>query len=377
MNLLALLIILILPFSAFAEENTSQKILALQRKFEEYSDIAKSGGWTQIADGKAIKPDNEDQRVQELYERLTKEGYLKSVMPSPTFYSDEMVAAIMDFQSDHNLVADGVVGKLTIKALNVSAEDRAKQIQRNIERLHQLPYDLGVRYILVNIAGFNLKAMENGKEAINMRIIAGQSYHPTPLFSSEISEVIFHPYWYATDRLSYEYVFPKIKKNQNIAATHGYELFKRENGRRVKVSLGSVNLNKLTREDFDHYMFRQKPGLNNAMGSIKFPLEDNKYIYLHDTPAKELFANNIRSFSNGCIRLENPLELAKFVLRGKEDWPESRIEEIYNNAKNLENISMHIKLDKPIPVYILYLTANVDDSGRLRFYDDVYGLDSI
>jgi murein L,D-transpeptidase YcbB/YkuD len=350
----------------------------LRKKMAEYRVIAAAGGWPRISSGVSLKQGMEDTRVPVLYERLRREGY-PLAMPMPlvleSLYDDTLVQAVRAFQKDHDAKPDGIVGAHTLALLNVPVEARIEQIRRNMERWRWLPDNLGQRYLLINIPGFDLEAVENDQTALYMRIIVGQEQHRTPVFSSTMSQVIFHPYWYVPKRLAYEHVLPQLQKNPNVATTKGYELLGQEDGERTKVDMSGFNWRKLTKADFNYYSFRQRPGPQNALGAVKFRVANDDAIYLHDTSNPNLFTSDVRSLSSGCIRLQQPLALAEFVLKNLRDWPQSRVDEVYNEPITADTQPTAVTLMELLPVHIMYLTTRTDREGHLHFYDDIYTWD--
>jgi murein L,D-transpeptidase YcbB/YkuD len=348
----------------------------LRKKLADYHSIAATGGWAELPVGVLLKPGTDDVRVPALYERLKSEGYKPgSKTAAYTHYSEPLVQAVEAFQSDHDVKPDGNIGAQTLKMLNIPVEARIRQIEVNMERWRWLPDDLGQRHLFINIAGFNLEAVEDNHPALQMRVIVGEEQHRTPVFSSTMSEVIFHPYWYAPKRLGEEDIFPQFQRNPALAEAKGYEMFRVENGERIKVDLSTINWHKLSKADLNHYMFRQRPGPRNALGAIKFRVTNNDDIYLHDTSNPKLFSSDIRSLSNGCIRLAQPQALAEFVLKNVNGWPKSHVDAVYNMPILPDTEPTAVKLPQPLPVHIMYLTARTGPDDHLHFYDDIYKWD--
>lgn len=348
----------------------------LRKKMADYRIIAAAGGWTPLPAGAVLKPGMDDLRIPALYDRLRREGYLSGVtVPKDNHYSDALVQAVEAFQRDHDVKSDGIIGTQMLKILNVSVQARIKQMALNMERWRWLPDDLGQRHLLVNIAGFDLEAVEDNRTALQMRVIVGEEQHHTPVFSSVMSEVIFHPYWYAPKRLGEEDILPQFRKNPMLAVSKGYEMLRVEDGKRTVVNVSTINWHTLSKAELSHYEFRQRPGPRNALGAIKFRVINNDDIYLHDTSNPKLFGSDVRSLSNGCIRLAQPQALAEFVLRNVPDWPQSRVDTVYNTPVISDTEPTAVTLPHPLPVHIMYLTARTDPNGHLRFYDDIYKWD--
>lgn len=363
------LIITILGFlmvmeSAFAARDDNYD--RLQHALITYQDYTREGSWVTLPQGVTLKPGMSDTRVPLLQKRLAQQHLLKNIK-STILYDKELAAAVMRFQSMHGIKPDGIIGKQTITALNVPLGVRINQISRNMDRLLQMPDDLGVRYILINIPSFELLAVDNGIPAFNMKIIVGKPSRQTPIFSSIITNVIFHPYWHVPASIAYDKL-PKIKKDPSYLKRSGFIVL--DKGGQA-VSPSSINWNSVGKGNFP-YTLRQNPGPHNALGNVRFSILNNMDIYMHGTPEQHLFASDSRAKSSGCIRVERPLQLTHFVLQDSPEWNAPRIDEMYLERKKTETAL----LPTPLPVHILYFTSWVDQYGQLQFRDDIYGLDS-
>lgn len=350
---------------------------ALRRERERYRDLAQRGGWPQVEGGPMLKPGQRGARVVGLRARLVASGDLPPGEPAdavepvapdtggtqgvPPVYDAALVAAVKRFQSRHGLEADGVVCKETVAALNVTAEERIRQIEVNLERWRWLPRKLGDRYVLVNIPTFELHGYEAARRTIHMRVVTGTAGEtPTPVFAEKMTHVVFSPYWNVPPGIAREEVAP--------AAWHNRSYLARNN---IEVLLGSRVVDPAT-VDLGHprLQFRQRPGPGNSLGQVKFLLPNRYNVYLHDTPSRKLFAERQRDYSHGCVRVQQPFELAKWVLQGT-DWTPERIRAAMNSGTE-----QHVRLERPVPVYIAYFTAWVDDEGTAQFRPDVYRHDA-
>jgi murein L,D-transpeptidase YcbB/YkuD len=272
-------------------------------------------------------------------------------------------------QDRSGLVADGVLGRETFRAVNRRPQQLAEQIELALERLRWLP-DLGGRdVVVVNIPAFQLWAFESTEApALSMRVIVGRAIrHGTPVFYGEMTYLTFRPYWNVPYSIATKELLPQIR------ADHGY--VDRENLELVAVANPESRAYPPTPENLDLVKrgvlrLRQRPGPANALGRVAFSFPNESNVYMHDTPARRLFARSRRDFSHGCIRLEDPMGLARWVLRRRPEWTEERV------AAALEQETpTWVGLDQPIPVAIFYATALVDSQGRQMFFEDVYGLD--
>jgi murein L,D-transpeptidase YcbB/YkuD len=289
-------------------------------------------------------------------------------------YDPALEDAVKRFQHRHGLEPDGVIGKNTYAALAAPLAKRVRQIELGLERLRWLPNPLPRPLILINVPSFQLFAFRDGNQLdspdLQMDVIVGQAVREwsTPIFHADMGYVIFRPYWNIPPNIAKAEVIPDIlgkpgyfKKN-DLEIVSGYapsgRTYAPTGGALNQVATGALRL-------------RQRPGPKNPLGRIKFMFPNDHSVYLHDTPAQQLFSRARRDLSHGCIRVENPVGLAGFVLNGDGEWPTDRILESMNGSKNAT-----VRLKAPIPVYIFYLTAWVDEAGTIYFYEDIYGYDA-
>ena len=249
------------------------------------------------------------------------------------------------------------------------ADERTRQIALNMERWRWMPDDLGVHHILVNIPAFHMAVRENGRAVLDMKVVVGKTGHETPVFSGDMSTIVFSPYWNVPDSIAEGETAPAAARDPNYLARNNIEIL-----RVSKSGSTLVDPRKVDWDDADAIKalaFRQKPGAANALGHVKF-LFPNKYdVYLHDTPADALFERRGRALSHGCVRLEQPEELAKYVLRGRPEWDQPRIETAMNAGEEKQ-----VALKNKIPVHIVYFTVWPTDSGGVDTWPDVYGYDA-
>jgi murein L,D-transpeptidase YcbB/YkuD len=288
-------------------------------------------------------------------------------------YDDDLLKKIAEYQYFHGKKIDGVIGPQTLNALNMSYDDRIDQIKLAMERWRWFPQDMKDRHIFVNTAAFYTKAIENGQEVFVMPIIVGEVAHQTPVFGSVISNVRMHPDWTVPTSIAQRYLIEKIQKNPRVINQLGYQIQYIGDG--VKnVSWDNVNINNLHNIDLSKYRFRQKPGHNNALGLVRFSIENHYSIYMHGTPSMTLFNEGERTFSSGCIRVQDPLTMAKFILKEK-GMSDAEIENLYYLDEGEDAKTEIIPLEENLPVYLTYATAWIDRNGNINFSDDVYGRD--
>lgn len=322
---------------------------------------------TKLSDGPLLKPKNEGPRVIELRQRIS----LIEPIQSPTngdIYDEQLVLAVKRFQKNNNLEPDAIIGPATLRELNRSPQDRINQIRVNLERWRWLPENLGQRHILVNIANYQLDANGPDSQSTSYEVIVGRTYRQTPVFSASMSYLVLNPWWEAPAKLAREDLLSKFKKDPNVVNTFGYHVL---NNKGDKLDSQHINWHEYSVKNFP-FRIRQQPGALNAMGRVKLMLPNQHDIYLHDTPARELFSKTRRDFSSGCIRVKNPIDLAQWALSDTNVWPREKIDAALDSGKETT-----ISLKNRIPVHLIYLTAIVNENThKLRFIDDIYDRDS-
>ncbi len=334
----------------------------LRESLAAYRKIAAAGGWPQIAPRARFKAGQTSEHVTTLAARLKASGdYKGAVSTEPMSLSPDLVDAVKHFQARHGLEPDGAPGPAVIAAMNVPVEARIDQIRLNLERWRWLPRDLGTRHILVNIPQYHLEVWENGAPALTMRVVVGRKDTQTPIFNDRMTHIVFSPYWN---------VPPGIAQNETLPAIMSDAAFLKRNNMEVLDSSGQVvDPATIDLSDPARYRFRQRPGAANSLGLVKFMFPNQFNVYLHDTPADSLFARASRSFSHGCVRVEYPQALARYLLRDQPEWTETKIVEAMHAGEE-----QHVKLKNAIPVYLGYWTTSAGPDG-VQFRSDVYGID--
>jgi murein L,D-transpeptidase YcbB/YkuD len=336
---------------------------------------ASGDGWGAVPEGPTLEPGMRAPRVAALRARLlasndAEEARLAAgALAGPELYDPQLEAAVIRFQHRHGLAQDGKVGPRTLAALNVPIEERIRQMVLNLERRRWMPDDRGDRYVFVNLADFALKVVHEPKTVFDTRVVVGAPYHRTPAFSAEMTYLEINPYWNVPPSIARNELLPEIKQDPGYLAANGFELLSDWNDGAAAIDAWSLDWSQITPEDFTWHL-RQRPGEGNALGRIKFMFPNPFNVYLHDTPARHLFEKAERSFSHGCIRVEQPESFAGVVLAGQDDWSPERIKAAIASGER-----MIVALDEPLPVHIEYLTAWVNKDGTVHFRNDVYGRD--
>lgn len=342
----------------------------LKALLQGYLSLASAGGWPTVPPGLKLEKGVYDQRVQSLRHRLLLSADIDAVDVLDSFeFDEELELAVRRFQARHGLETDGIVGRHTLAALNVPIEERIQQVLLNMERWRWLPEELGPRYLLVNMAGFDLQVVENEATVMDMRVIIGRPYRSTPAFVAEMTHLVFNPYWNVPHKLAVLDLLPAQQKDPQYLTRKGFRVFADWSKGATEIDPDTIDWSQYDLSNFT-FRLRQEPGTDNSLGRIKFMMPNPYAVYLHDTPAQHLFKRAVRTFSSGCIRVEQPLRLASYLVQGDRRWMDEDVMQIIDSRENSAVI-----LPRKVPVYMLYLTAWVDDAGRAHFRDDVYGRD--
>lgn len=348
----------------------SRCALGLNEALAKYRSIADAGGWPVVPSGPKMEKGDSDRRMDLLRTRLAVTGYGPyGSGGDPDRFDDDLDRAVRLFQERHGLEVDGIVGPNTIAELNVTAEERVRQIMVNMERWRWLPRDLGERHIQVNIADFQMRVFEAGDQVMEMRAIVGRNYRRTPVFSDMMTYLVINPYWNVPNSIAVKDKLPLLKKDPGYLGQNNMKVFRGWGMDAVELDPLTIDWNGLTEDNFP-FRLRQDPGPSNALGRIKFMFPNKFNVYIHDTPSRDLFDKAVRNFSSGCIRIENPVELAEYLLRADPGWSRPAILSSIDRAEERT-----VRLPEPIRIYILYCTAWVDDLGNLQFRRDIYERD--
>lgn len=311
--------------------------------------IAASGGWPDVPDGPTLRVGDQGPAVTLLRQRLNLSGDLAEEGQGDVF-DDTLLAAVERFQARHGLAADGVVGPATRAALNVTAAERARQVAVNLERLRRappLPDTSGLR-VEVNVPAYDLAVREKTETLMRMKVAVGRPDRATPVMRHAISSLVFNPHWYVPRSIVVQDLLPREEANPGTLEREGFEVI----------------------AEGDPPRLRQKPGPDNALGRIKFNFPNSDAIYLHDTNAPQVFQASQRAVSWGCVRVEQPADLAALLLEATETASADLVAERLDAGQ-----PRSIKLREPVPIDIAYRTAWVEPDGTLHFREDIYGMD--
>lgn len=294
-------------------------------------------------------------------------------VPEGSTLDPNLVSALQRFQARHGLDADGVLGAATFRALTTPFSARVQQIQLSLERIRWLP-PLTSPPIIVNIPQFRLfafrKVEDSAQDILQMNVIVGEAFRArqTPVFAAEMRYVVMQPYWDVPRSILVKELLPDIRRKPGWLESHGYEIVRGPGDDARALPVTAENIDLLTRGTL---RLRQKPGPSNALGHVKFMFPNSHNVYLHDTPARDLFSRSRRAFSHGCIRVSDPMALLAHVMRDDPTWTTERRDQ----ALALDTPT-RVALSHPIPVFILYGTALATEAGPVLFFDDLYGQDA-
>jgi len=319
-----------------------------------------------------VEPGTSYVAMTQLARLLTRLGDLPSgaiLTKDSTLYEGPLVDALTRFQTRHGLQPDGRIGNSTFAQLNTPLTHRVRQLRLTLERWRWLPHAFAQPPVVVNIPEFTLRALSDSYSTeVEMKVIVGRAYrHQTPVFAAEMTYVVFRPYWNVPLSIQRAELVPTLVRDPSYLVKNGFEVVTPQ---KTIVTRGIVDDDILTQLRIGKLQIRQTPGSKNALGLIAFMFPNEYNVYLHATPAQELFLRARRDFSHGCIRVEKPVELAAWVLRNHPEWTTERMQDAMNGGTTIR-----VNLERPIPVFIVYATAVALRSGEIRFFEDIYGQD--
>jgi murein L,D-transpeptidase YcbB/YkuD len=342
----------------------------LRQALAQYRELSSKGEWPQVSAGPPLKKDSVSDRVVELKKRLAASGDLEAEEEKKGgLFDEKLEQSVITFQKRHGLKADGIVGRVTLNALNVTLKQRVRQMELNMERLRWILGSLEQRCVIVNIADFKLHVIENGRSILSMKVVVGKRYRRTPVFTAKMTYLVINPSWSIPDSIARKEILEKIKEDPHYLAEQNIKVFRGRGSHKEGIDPERIDWAEITPDSLI-YKFRQEPGPLNPLGRIKFMLPNQFDVYLHDTPSRRLFSENVRTFSHGCTRIEKPIELAEYVLRDAPGWTRKKLLDAIEKGTEQK-----VRIPRPLNVYFLYLTAWVDQDGTIQFRNDIYGRD--
>ncbi|MEX1059919.1 MAG: L,D-transpeptidase family protein [Methyloceanibacter sp.] len=346
---------------------STRNIEATKAAIEKYRAIVAQGGWPTVP-AKAMRPGSRGQEIVILHRRLEISGDLVG-QSIPDEYDAAVVVAVKKFQTRHGLPATGVIdSKATVQALNVPAAVRLAQLQASLKRLQSLAPSTAGRYVVVNIPAAQVEAVEGGEVISRHAAVVGKTERPTPEISSKIQEINFNPYWYVPRTIIHKDLIPKgrafASRGQDMLASYHMQAFDAAGN---PLDPRQIDWNGT---EVYNYNFRQLPWDENSLGFVKINFPNKDAVYMHDTPLKSLFGKAVRFESSGCVRVHNVEQLVTWILRDTPGWSYQRIASMKQTGEQVD-----VKLSKPVPVYLAYISAWSTPDGQVNFRPDIYGHD--
>jgi murein L,D-transpeptidase YcbB/YkuD len=358
--------------SSAADVRTSIPILSpqivdsVQQAIVRYSDIVSRGGWPTVPATKKLKLGVRDAAVVNLRQRLAISGDLPPAVGVQDVFDSYVDAGVRRFQARHGIFADGVVGDSTFAALNIPAAVRLNQLAMNLTRLRMLTANLPARFVVVNIPGAAVEAVENGTVVSRHTAVVGKVDRPSPIVNSKITEIKFNPFWTVPESIIRRDLIPLMQKDPNYLTEYHIRIY---DGKGNELQPTQIDW---TTDEATKYMFRQDPGDENSLGTVKINFPSPDGVYMHDTPHKGLFNNEFRFDSSGCVRVQNIRELIPWILRDTPDWGRPQIDEAFRTGERVD-----ARVVNPVQLYWVYVTAWAMPDSVVHFRNDIYGLDGL
>lgn len=331
-----------------------------------YQDIVARGGWPVVPAEKVLQLGIQDPTVVTLRQRLMASYDLDPSAGLSDAFDSYVDSAVRRFQARHGIPADGVVGATTYSALNVPAQVRLAQLESNRDRLRELVATTATRYVLVNLPAAQIEAVEAGQVVSRHTAVVGKVDRPSPLLTSQIHEINFNPYWTVPASIIERDLIPLMREQPNYLTEQRIRMYDGQ-GREIMPEEVDWYTDQATR-----YLFRQDPGDQNALGSVRINFHNQFSVYLHDTPDKTLFGNDYRFDSSGCVRVHNVRDLISWLLRDTPGWDRNSIEAVLASGERV-----NAQIQNPVRLYFAYITAWAMENGVVHFRSDIYGRDGV
>ncbi len=336
---------------------------------ERYQTIARQGGWEFSKTGPKFETGSYGAELDRLRARLAKTGDIAVGSGGAERFDDTLRDGVRRFQTRHGLRVDGIVGPRTRAALAVSVQARINQIALNLRRWRSMPAELGPKYVLVNVPAQEIFIVERDRIVFASQVIVGRVSRPTPLFASRIVKIVVNPHWYVPRKIAVRDILPKLKQNASYLTERSIRVYRGTLDALEELAPEQVDWRSLGENNFP-YRLVQDPGPLNSLGRIKFFAPNAHDAFLHDKPDSHLFEKAGRALSSGCVRVKNAEALARHILANDSATDAKRLEAILDGKQ-----AVTISMKSPIPLYVVYSTAWVNDSNLVNFRDDIYGLD--
>ena len=337
-----------------------------EKAIQTYDGIVDRGGWPLVPHVDELRVGNRHPSVVDLRKRLSVSGDLDPSAVGNDIYNSYVDAAVRRFQARHGLTIDGILRAATLIEMNVPAATRRDQLKVNIARLKTLTTNLGPRYVVCNIPAARIEAIENDVAVSRHTAVVGKPDRASPEINSKIVEINFNPYWTVPASIVRKDLIPKMQDQPDYLTSNHIRIF---NSRHVELQPSQINWYS---EDATNYMFKQDPGDFNSLGSIRINFPSSYGVYMHDTPLKNLFGDDFRFHSSGCVRVQNVRQLVYWLLDETKGWSPAEIDRVIKSGDRKD-----ARLTKPVPLHWVYVTAWSASDGIVQFREDIYSRDGL
>ncbi|GGE46405.1 amidase [Agaricicola taiwanensis] len=346
---------------------SEQTVQATELALQDYIRIEQQGGWQMVPATSRLELGQRHPNVIALRQRLAVSGDFDPNAGMSDIFDSYVEAAVKRFQARHGLLVTGVVGEAMLSALNVPASTRRQQLETNLVRLRSMSGNLGQRYVVVNIPAASIEAVEDGIVHSRHIAVVGKADRPSPVMTARIIDINFNPFWTVPASIVRKDLIPKMQADPGYLTKNKIRIYTQ---RGEELQPEQVNW---TTDEATNYMFKQDPGDINSLGSVRINLPNKDAVYMHDTPAKNIFGENARFHSSGCVRVQNVRELVSWLLKESPgDWTRQKIDAVIRSGERID-----AKIAQPVPVYWVYISAWGGADGVPQFHDDIYGRDGI
>ncbi len=343
-----------------------QTLQTTEAAIPRFEAAVQQGGWAFVPPTDRLRLGNRHASVVGLRQRLIAGGDLATSAGASDVFNSYVEAAVKRFQARHGLTADGIVREVTFAALNIPAEARLAQLKTNVVRLRSFSGNLGPKFVMCNIPAAQIEAIENGVAVTRHTAVVGKPDRPSPDIQSRIVEVNFNPFWTVPVSIVKRDLIPKMQEEPDYLTKQRIRIIDQRGN---ELQPQQVNWNT---EEAVNYKFKQDPGDFNSLGAIRINFPSSHGVYMHDTPSKNLFGEDFRFHSSGCVRVQNVRELVTWLLHDTQGWPRQQIDDVIRSGDRKD-----ARLSRPVPLYWVYVTAWATPDGIVQFRDDIYGRDGI
>lgn len=332
---------------------------------QDYTSIVSRGGWTRVPAGERLKLGSRGERVVALRQRLAATNDLDPNLGMSPVFDSYVEGAVKRFQARHGLIPVGVVGDDTMQSLNIPAETRLRQLETNVVRIRTMAGgNIGARYVLCNIPAAEIEAVEDGQVAARYTAVVGKADRASPVLDAKIQQVNFNPYWTVPASIIRKDLIPMMQKDPQYLTKKRIRIYSQQG---VETQPDQINWNTM---EATQYMYRQDPGDDNSMGVVRINMPNKDGVYMHDTPSKNLFGENARFHSSGCVRIQNVKELVGWLAKNQAGWDRRAIDAAIKSGERID-----INLTPYVPVYWRYISGWGAQDGTVQFREDIYGMD--